>query len=341
MRLKRLPVMTNVENSPLRMLCFFHKNLEHRCLWGTIILAVASLLVCSIISQLFVSGYGIVKNSSVDQDRGQLVYHIPQGLFPDEREFAIASMALPVILVSQEEEFSAGEYGVVFQVDKTTPQELEDAFGISIESDKELVYILFAFVFAEDRDSQSARITLADTVYIDLNHRAVSVFGWLYGGIRDGHSGDIENLLLVYERDIQEGQPTEYLTLIAVAPKQHTNGFVAIPPEQVNINDEGRLVFNAQEKKNTLSEDERSCQNLNVAEYFGLVSINGFGCYPPEEARALDLQILPSHNVGESYDQRNPFAISPLLSQFSDLDAWAERPEGPFGAGRAFFEWLN
>lgn len=270
-----------------------------------------------------------------------MVYQIPQELTPDEREFSIARMALPVILVSQEEEFSAGEYGVVFQVDNTTPEELEGAFEISIQSDKELVYILFAFVFAEDRDSQSARVSLADTVYIDLNHRAVSVLGWLYRGIRDGHPGDIENLLFVYERDVQDGQPTEILTLVAVAPKQHTNGFVAIPLEQLNINDEGCLVFNAQEKKNTLSESERRCQNLNVAEYFGFVRINGFGCYPPEEAVALDLQILPSHNVGESYNQRNPFSISPVLSQFSEPDAWAERPQGPFGEGRAFFEWLN
>jgi hypothetical protein len=246
--------MTNLKN----LLFPPHRNPEKYRVWVVIILAVASLFSCYTISRLFVSGYGIVEHPPADQERGQVVYQIPQELTPDEREFSIARMALPVILVSQEEEFSAGEYGVVFQVDNTTPEELEGAFEISIQSDKELVYILFAFVFAEDRDSQSARVSLADTVYIDLNHRAVSVLGWLYRGIRDGHPDDIENLLFVYERDVQDGQPTEILTLVAVAPKQHTNGFVAIPLEQLNINDEGCLVFNAQEKKNTLRQRKKT-----------------------------------------------------------------------------------
>jgi hypothetical protein len=314
-------------------------GLPRKNAWTAAVFVVAWLLIAYAIGRLLVSGIGIVEGSPTGQPQPELVYHVAQGLDPDAREFAIAQMALPVVLVSEREEFSQGEFGVVYQVDSTTPQEIEDAFHIQVESDRELIYVLFAFIFAEDRDPQSARVTLANSLYIDFNHRAVSVFGWIHRGIRDGHQGDIENLLLVYESD--STQPNENLRLIVVAPKQHTNGFEEIPLEHLNVNDEGRLVFNAQEEKNTLSENERRCQNLNVAEYLGLISVNGFGCYPPHQAEALDIQILDSHNVGEWHERRNPLAISPLLREFSDLDVWAERPDGPFGEGRAFFEWLR
>ena len=314
-------------------------SLANRRVWEVTLFVMLPLLACYTISRFFVSGYGIVEHAPQGLPAPDLVYEISVGLSPEAREYAIARLSLPVVLVSEKETFSDGEYGVVFQVDSTTPEELEDAFHIQVESERDLVYILFAFVFAEDRDPQSARVTFGDTAYIDFNHRAVSIFGWIHGGIRDGHQGDIENLLLVYERESH--QQSENLRLVAVAPKQHTNGFDPIPLEQLSVNEEGRLVFNAQEKKNTLSENERRCQNLNVAEYLGLISVNGFGCYPPHEAAVLEFGIRPSHNVGEVYDQHNPFAESPLLRDFSNIDVWGESEEGPFGEGRAFFEWLR